>query len=117
MSKFVLCTLANASLLINGIAFEQTKGGVVSVDPVDDADAERFAAIPGYELADEKPGAGKPKPNAPEGAAGDGEPKAAGRGRRAKAAAEGDAEPKPADGEGAAGDGEPKADEGEGAAA
>lgn len=117
MSKFVICTLAHASLFINGIAFEPIKGGVVSVDPVDDADAERFAAIPGYELADEKPGAGNPKLNAPEGAAGDGEPKPAGRGRRARAAAEGDAEPKPAEGEGAAGEGEAKATEGEGAAA
>lgn len=114
MSKFVICTLAHASLFINGIAFEPIKGGVVSVDPVDDADAERFAAIPGYELADEKPGAGNPKPNAPEGAAGDGEPKPAGRGRRARAAAEGDAEPKP---EAAAGEGESKDAEGEGAAA
>lgn len=60
MSKFVLCTLAHAALEINGVAFEAVKGGVVSVDPVDDEAAERFASIPGYELVDAKPKAEKP---------------------------------------------------------
>lgn len=88
MSKYVLCTLAHASLSINGIDFEKAEGhhgAVVSVDPVPEADAERFASIPGYELLDEKPGAApvkapkepkEPKPpKAPKAAKAEGETK------------------------------------------
>lgn len=48
--KKILCTLPNASTLIGGIEFKEHPKGVVSVKPVDDATAERFGKIPGYEL-------------------------------------------------------------------
>lgn len=46
----VLCTLPNASELINGVKFApHASGGMLSED-ITDAQAEDFASIPGYEL-------------------------------------------------------------------
>lgn len=49
--KKVLCTLPNASALINGFAFEETDAGMLSEAIEDDA-AKQFEGIPGYELID-----------------------------------------------------------------
>lgn len=49
--KKVLCTLPNASALINGVAFEETDAGMLSEAIEDDA-AKQFEGIPGYELID-----------------------------------------------------------------
>lgn len=49
--KKVLCTLPNASALINGFAFEETDAGMLSEAIEDDA-AKQFQGIPGYELID-----------------------------------------------------------------
>jgi len=45
----VVCTLPNASTLINGVVFEAGPQGLVSAD-LNDAEAHAFAAIPGYTL-------------------------------------------------------------------
>lgn len=45
----VLCTLPNAGEIINGIAFTETEGGMLSEDIGDDM-ARAFAAIPGYQM-------------------------------------------------------------------
>lgn len=55
MPKFVICTIPLAPLLIGGIAFEPSVDGIVSVEPVEDEEADRLGTIPGYALADEKP--------------------------------------------------------------
>lgn len=60
MSK-VICTLPNASELINGVKFEPHERGVISED-ISDEQAEAFLAIPGYELDG---GERKPAPKAP----------------------------------------------------
>jgi len=52
--KHVLCTLPNASTLINGVAFTVMADGMLSV-PVADDIAESFAAIAGYTAIDLKP--------------------------------------------------------------
>jgi len=44
----VICSLPNASGEINGIAFVEDHGDMIS-EPIDQETAERFAAIPGYE--------------------------------------------------------------------
>ena len=49
--KKVLCTLPNASALINGFAFEETDARMLSEAIEDDA-AKQFEGIPGYELID-----------------------------------------------------------------
>ena len=49
--KKVVCTLPNASELINGVKFAEEDGVMVSVEVEDDV-AEQFASIPGYELRD-----------------------------------------------------------------
>jgi hypothetical protein len=49
--KKVLCTLPNASALINGVAFEESDAGMLSEAIEDDA-AKQFEGIPGYELID-----------------------------------------------------------------
>ena len=60
MPKKVICTLPNASELINGIAFEKSlDGSMVSVDVLDDAVAAQFAGINGYELQEMKAPASK----------------------------------------------------------
>lgn len=46
----VLCTLPNASRLINGVAFVLHPRGVLSVDDLPDDVAASFGAIPGYEV-------------------------------------------------------------------
>jgi len=46
----VICTLPNASALINGVKFVGHKLGVISED-IDDATAASFVAIQGYEYA------------------------------------------------------------------
>ena len=62
MPKYVICKLPNVSGEIGGIKFEAAYGGgVVSVDLVDDVEADRLASIPGYTAVDEKPVAKKPK--------------------------------------------------------
>lgn len=48
----VLCTLPNASELINGIAFEATDQGMLSVT-IDDDTAAQFSGIAGYTLVDD----------------------------------------------------------------
>lgn len=52
--KTILCTLPNASTLINGIEFKETPEGMLSV-PVEDSVAADFATIPGYEAVELKP--------------------------------------------------------------
>ena len=60
MPKKVICTLPNASELINGIAFEKSlDGSMVSVDVLDDTVAAQFAGINGYELQEMKAPAAK----------------------------------------------------------
>lgn len=49
--KIVTCTLPNASTLISGVEFSESKEGMVS-GPVADEVAAQFEGIPGYELAD-----------------------------------------------------------------
>lgn len=49
--KKVLCTLPNASALINGVEFEETDAGMLSAAVEDDV-AKQFEGIPGYELID-----------------------------------------------------------------
>lgn len=51
---FVICTLPNASDLINGVAFEDHPKGKVSVQSVSDDVAEAFAAIEGYKVVKDK---------------------------------------------------------------
>lgn len=52
MRKHILCTIATASTSISGLAFAPSEDpkGMLSVDPVDDDTAKRFASIPGYEI-------------------------------------------------------------------
>lgn len=47
----VLCTLANAGELINGVVFAPTDRGMLS-EQVPVAVAERFVSIPGYQIVD-----------------------------------------------------------------
>lgn len=49
--KQIKCSLPNASDLINGVAFEPTDGGMLSV-AVEPSVAAQFASIPGYEIVD-----------------------------------------------------------------
>lgn len=49
MAKQVLCTLENASEEINGVKFVKTKTGMVS-EEIDDAIADNFASIDGFEI-------------------------------------------------------------------
>ena len=59
----VLCTLPNAGSVINGVSFSKGEGGRVS-EEISQPQADRFAAIPGYEIV---AGAAKPEPDkAPE---------------------------------------------------
>ncbi|MBN3839288.1 hypothetical protein [Burkholderia sp. Ac-20349] len=52
MTIKVLCTLPNASLLINGVKFEHVIDGVVSVDELSQAHIDHFGAIAGYTIFD-----------------------------------------------------------------
>lgn len=56
MRKHLLCTLLNASSLINGIAFAESEdpAGMLSVDPIDETDevAAALLTIPGYEVVE-----------------------------------------------------------------
>lgn len=45
----ILCTLKNASALINGVKFASVPAGMLSEDVREDIAAE-FALIPGYEI-------------------------------------------------------------------
>lgn len=45
----ILCTLPNASTLINGVKFASVPAGMLSEDVREDIAAE-FALIPGYEI-------------------------------------------------------------------
>jgi hypothetical protein len=45
----VLCSLPNASTQIGGVTFVATDGGLLS-DVLTDAEAKRWASIPGYRL-------------------------------------------------------------------
>lgn len=45
----IICSLPNASDIINGVRFTADRGQMVS-DEISDAQAEAFAAIPGYQL-------------------------------------------------------------------
>jgi hypothetical protein len=49
----ILCTLPNASTLINGHQFTQMNRGMVSAEMTDE-EAEAFAAIPGFALSDNR---------------------------------------------------------------
>jgi hypothetical protein len=49
--KKVLCTLPNASALINGVAFEESDAGMLS-EAFEDYSDKQFEGIPGYELID-----------------------------------------------------------------
>jgi hypothetical protein len=49
----VICTLANASALINGVAFVKSGAAMIS-EEIDDATAKIFASIRGYKLVGEK---------------------------------------------------------------
>lgn len=53
----VICTLPNASLLINGVVFEvlSDKSGIIS-EEIEQGVAEYFASIPGYRIDAEEPG-------------------------------------------------------------
>lgn len=62
---YVLCKLPHAGEKINGVAFRALPGvGVVSVEQVPEALAERFARIPGYELLESLPKTAKGEPAA-----------------------------------------------------
>ena len=53
MAKKLICNLPNASNNISGIAFEPyEKGGMISVNEVDDQTADRFRKIKGYSVVD-----------------------------------------------------------------
>ncbi len=61
MSKFiVVCKLPNASELISGVRFEIGANGHAFSEPVDEAVAQHFASIEGYEVVQqpEKPAKG-----------------------------------------------------------
>lgn len=62
MAARVLCTLPNASTQIGGVRFTATDGGMLS-DVLSDADAKRWASIPGYRLI--QPEAVAPVPPVP----------------------------------------------------
>lgn len=64
MGKKVICTLPNASELINGIAFaKDLDGSMVSVEVLDDAVAAQFQGITGFKVEDAKgPAAAKAAP-------------------------------------------------------
>lgn len=49
----VICTLPNASTNINGVAFIEDRGQMISED-IPDHIADNFASIPGYELVGAK---------------------------------------------------------------
>ena len=49
----VLCKLANASTLINGVRFASVPGGMLS-EAISDEAAAGFTSIPGYFLASRK---------------------------------------------------------------
>lgn len=51
--KQIKCTLPNASTAINGVKFDIVEDGVLSA-PVEDAVAEQFTGIAGYEVIDVK---------------------------------------------------------------
>lgn len=52
----VVCSLPNASLNINGVAFEVHPDGVVSVEDLSQAVADKFLAVPGFsDAAAKKP--------------------------------------------------------------
>ncbi len=57
----VVCHLPNAGTCINGVKFELASGKAFS-EPVDEATADRFAAIPGYDKTEAKAPAKKPAP-------------------------------------------------------
>lgn len=59
--KHVICTLPHASDLINNIPFQDHAEGKVTVDPVDDEVAARFASIPGYKVLDTEGGPANPE--------------------------------------------------------
>lgn len=46
----ILCSLPNASVKINGVSFEDSKGQMLS-EEISDEVAAAFVAIPGYKLA------------------------------------------------------------------
>ncbi|HDR9163617.1 TPA: hypothetical protein QDB28_004021 [Burkholderia vietnamiensis] len=52
MTIKVLCTLPNASTLINGVKFEPVEGGVQSVDELTQAHIDHFSSITGYSIID-----------------------------------------------------------------
>lgn len=51
--KYVICTLPNASDVINYVNFVGHAEGKISAGPVSDADAEHFAAVPGFYVIDD----------------------------------------------------------------
>jgi len=58
----VLCTLPNASTLINGVAFvkhESKDGAVITAEPVAESVAAMFESIPGYEISEITPAPAK----------------------------------------------------------
>lgn len=55
----VLCTLPNASELINGIRFAPTEDGMLSEDVPEDV-AERLGTIDGYQIQRDAPRRGRP---------------------------------------------------------
>lgn len=61
---FVICSLLNAALAINGIAFEDHPEGKISADHVPDEELARFASIPGYKVVESNGRASK-EPAAP----------------------------------------------------
>lgn len=62
----VICTLPNASTKINGVAFAEDRGQMVSEEISDDK-AAAFVAIPGYKLVGDKKAAAKDATPAPGG--------------------------------------------------
>ena len=50
----VICSLTNASELINGVRFVRVPNGVMMSEPISDEAAAVFASIPGYEIVPPK---------------------------------------------------------------
>ena len=64
----LICTLPNASAVINGVAFVTHRLGMISEEVGQDA-ADHFLTVPGYQLADKRgqPAKQPDPPAAPEG--------------------------------------------------
>lgn len=61
----VICSLPNASELISGVKFSRLDDGRLISAELDDARAERFASIPGFEIDDDFEEEQKPEPPPP----------------------------------------------------